>query len=168
VQIRRFVTAENTDGTAHVQMDVPVPDTDTVGSPAMVLWGWDAMPTLPIGPDQIGPEHTDRALFPPTGGASVNLVVFPPAGEEMGSAAEEDVANAGMVNEGGGNMHRTDTIDFLFVLEGEVVLLHPGADELTLRAGDFFVQNGAIHEWQNRRPEPCVMACLVLSTPRES
>jgi quercetin dioxygenase-like cupin family protein len=128
-------------------MDEAVPDTETV-APATVLWGWDAMPSLPIGSGDLEDEHTDRPLFPPSGGASVNLVVFPPA--DAGPSA----------------MHRTDTVDFLFVLEGEVVLRHPGCDDITLTAGDFFVQNGALHQWENLSDKKCVMACIVLATQR--
>jgi quercetin dioxygenase-like cupin family protein len=145
VKIRRFVTAEQADGGVLVRLDEAIPDTDTA-SPATVLWGWDNLPALPIRPDNLGPEHVERELFPPAGGASVNLVVFPPGG--------------------GGAMHRTDSVDFAFVLEGEVVLRHPGNEDITLRRGDFFVQNGAIHEWLNSSAEPCVMACVVLAAER--
>jgi hypothetical protein len=165
MKITRFVTAEVPGGGVHVQVDEVVPDTNTVASPAMVLWGWDAMPALPIAPDALGPEHTDRALFPPPGGATVNLVVFPPAGGQM-TASEDATEGLETDDDAESAMHRTDTIDFLFILEGEVVLKHPGCDDITLRRGDVFVQNGAMHEWQNRMPEPCVMACVVLATPR--
>jgi quercetin dioxygenase-like cupin family protein len=145
MKIRRFVTAEQADGGVLVQLDEAIPDTDTA-SPATVLWGWDQLPALPIRPDDLGRAHIERELFPSTGGASVNLVVFPPGG--------------------GGAMHRTDSVDFAFVLEGEVVLRHPGNEDISLRRGDFFVQNGAMHEWVNSSAERCVMACVVLATER--
>jgi quercetin dioxygenase-like cupin family protein len=145
MKIRRFVTAEQADGGVLVQVEEAIPDTDTA-APATVLWGWDQLPALPIRPDDLGAEHVERELFPSSGGASVNLVVFPPGG--------------------GGAMHRTDSIDFAFVLEGEVVLRHPGNDDITLRCGDFFVQNGALHEWLNSSAERCVMACVVLAAKR--
>jgi hypothetical protein len=167
VRIRRFVTAEQTDGGVHVQVDEPIPDTN-LASPATVLWGWDRLPSLPIGPDELGPSHVERGLFPPSGGASVNLVVFPPAGAAAAASDEIDLGDAGMVTaDEGGNMHRTDSVDFLFILEGEVVLRHPGNEDITLEPGDFFVQNGAMHEWENRSSAPCVMACVVLTTERD-
>ncbi len=154
MRIRRFVTAEKPDGSVHLRVDAAIPDTDTA-VPATVLWGWDAMPKLPIGPDDLGPEHIDRPLFPSGGGASVNIVVFPPAGAAPASSAEDTTA-----------MHRTDTVDVLFVLEGEIVLQHPGCDDVTLSRGDVFVQNGAIHGWLNRSDQRCVMACVVLAADR--
>jgi hypothetical protein len=168
VKIRRFVTAEKAGGGVLVRLDEAIPDTDTA-SPATVLWGWDQLPTLPIRPEDLGAEHLERGLFPPTGGASVNLVVFPPAGDAPVAEESLDMGDAGIVTaDGGGNMHRTDSVDFLFVLEGEVVLRHPGGtDDVTLRRGDFFVQNGAMHEWENRSADRCVMACVVLTTRRD-
>jgi quercetin dioxygenase-like cupin family protein len=51
--------------------------------------------------------------------------------------------------------HRTNTIDFVTILEGEVVL---GLDEkeLTLGPRDQVVQRGVWHSWENRGTEPCV------------
>lgn len=154
MRIRTLVTAEQPDGAVHLQVEDTIPDTDAA-VPATVLWGWDAMPSLPIGTGYLGPEHTDRPLFPPAGGASVNVVVFPPAGAVPASSAEDTAA-----------MHRTDTVDFLFVLEGEIVLQHPGCDDVTLARGDVFVQNGALHGWLNRSDQRCVMACVVLAADR--
>jgi len=152
VKIRRFVTAEQTDGSVLVRVDDAIPDTETV-TPATVMWGWDELPALPIRPEDLGGAYVERALFPAAGGTSFNLIVFPPAGDRFGADGDD-------------NMHRTDTIDFAFVLEGEVVLRHPGAEEVTLRRGDVFVQNGALHEWVNRSAERCVMGCVVVATQR--
>jgi hypothetical protein len=167
MQIRRFVTAADADGRIVVRADGVVLDTETSG-PVAVLWGFDDIPELPVGPGDIGPEHTERGLFPPLGGASVNLVVFPPVDEYVPHAEEIEMGEAGLVTpDDGGYMHRTDSIDLMLVLEGEVALRHPGiAEEVTLHVGDFIVQNGEMHEWENRSPRRCVMACFVLPARR--
>ena len=45
-------------------------------------------------------------------------------------------------------MHRTRTIDYAMVLEGEVVL-HLTDSAVTLRPGDTVVQRGTDHAWEN-------------------
>ena len=46
-------------------------------------------------------------------------------------------------------MHRTASIDYGIVLEGEITLILDDS-EVTLRAGDVVVQRGTDHAWANR------------------
>lgn len=46
-------------------------------------------------------------------------------------------------------MHRTDTLDYVIVLAGEIDCDLPD-DTITLRAGDVLVQRGTDHAWVNR------------------
>lgn len=59
-------------------------------------------------------------------------------------------------------MHRTDTIDYAILLEGEVTLILEGGEEKTLKAGDVVVQKGNIHAWHNRGEKDCLMACVMI------
>jgi len=52
-------------------------------------------------------------------------------------------------------MHRTLSIDYGVVLDGEIVLKLENGDEKTLRAGEFVIQGGANHQWINRTDETC-------------
>ena len=57
--------------------------------------------------------------------------------------------------------HRTDSIDYLVVLSGEIDM--ELADTVVhLKAGDVLVQRGTIHNWINRGPEPCVLAGVLI------
>jgi quercetin dioxygenase-like cupin family protein len=59
-------------------------------------------------------------------------------------------------------MHTSDTIDFEYVVSGEVDLELDDGATVRLRAGDTLVQNGTRHAWHNRGTDPCVVvACLV-------
>ena len=49
----------------------------------------------------------------------------------------------------GSPMHRTQTVDYGIVLDGEVVLVLDDS-ETVLRAGDVVVQRGTNHRWENR------------------
>jgi uncharacterized cupin superfamily protein len=57
-------------------------------------------------------------------------------------------------------MHRTLTVDYAIVLEGEIVaMLDEG--ETVLRAGDILVQRGTSHAWANRS-DRVARICFVL------
>ena len=46
-------------------------------------------------------------------------------------------------------MHRTESIDYGIVLDGQIVLLLDDS-EVVLEQGDMVVQRGTIHAWTNR------------------
>lgn len=58
-------------------------------------------------------------------------------------------------------MHRTTTLDYNIILEGEIWLL-TDTDEVLLKAGDTVVCRGANHHWQNRANVPCVSLFVLL------
>jgi quercetin dioxygenase-like cupin family protein len=57
-------------------------------------------------------------------------------------------------------MHRTETIDYIVMLEGEI---DRDMDDSTvkLRAGDIMVQRGTNHAWVNRSKGPARMAIVL-------
>jgi quercetin dioxygenase-like cupin family protein len=58
-------------------------------------------------------------------------------------------------------MHKTNTVDYIVVLKGEIyAILDKG--ETLLRAGDVFVQRGTNHSWSVRGSEPCVIAVVLV------
>ncbi|MGH8035279.1 MAG: cupin domain-containing protein, partial [Lysobacterales bacterium] len=58
-------------------------------------------------------------------------------------------------------MHRTETVDYGIVLEGELVLI-VDEGETTVRAGDIVVQRGTNHAWANRSDRPCRIAFILI------
>lgn len=59
-------------------------------------------------------------------------------------------------------MHKTHTVDYGVVLQGEVRLLLDEDETVTLRKGDLLVQQGTVHAWSNRGTEPCVIAFVLV------
>ncbi|GES57023.1 cupin domain protein [Aspergillus terreus] len=70
--------------------------------------------------------------------------------------------NLGLVKRGGsvcrvvdfapnqpGLMHRTQSLDYGIVLEGEVDMILDSGEKRRLQRGDIAVQRGTMHEWQN-------------------
>jgi len=47
-------------------------------------------------------------------------------------------------------MHRTESVDYGVVLEGEITLVLDGGSATTVGPGDLVVQRGTDHAWENR------------------
>ena len=58
-------------------------------------------------------------------------------------------------------MHRTETIDYAIVLEGEITMVMDRED-VVLRAGDVLIQCGTNHAWSNRSDKPAVVAFVLI------
>jgi quercetin dioxygenase-like cupin family protein len=58
--------------------------------------------------------------------------------------------------------HRTNSIDYAIVLEGEIDLELEGT-VAHLKAGDVVVQRGTIHNWTNNGEVPCVIAFVLVA-----
>ncbi len=66
-------------------------------------------------------------------------------------------------------VHRTDTIDYIVVMSGEIDMELETGEEVHLKAGDVMVQRGTVHNWINRGTAPCVAAfVLVHARPAEA
>lgn len=58
-------------------------------------------------------------------------------------------------------MHRTQTVDYGIVLEGEITMVLDRG-ETALQAGDVVIQNGTNHAWANRSGKICRMAFVLI------
>lgn len=52
-------------------------------------------------------------------------------------------------------MHKTQSIDYVYVIKGEVLLRLDSGDEQLLKPGNCVIQKGAMHTWHNLTTEPC-------------
>jgi quercetin dioxygenase-like cupin family protein len=58
-------------------------------------------------------------------------------------------------------MHRTETLDYAIVLEGEIDMLLDDED-VHLKAGDVVIQRGTNHAWANRYDKVCRVAFVLI------
>lgn len=109
-------------------------------------------------------------LHPPKNGTVFRTIVFMPEDPEVINNIDGKEAFAAMgashnVVEGGRHpyMHRTDSVDYAVVLQGEIwMLMDEEADDVLLKTGDVVVQRGTNHAWANRGTEQCVMAFVLI------
>src|SRR5262249_1734582 len=130
--IRRFVTGHDTGKVAKVIIEGPATNAKypSPGTVSTMIWCTDRMPAdIAVG-EQV--EDLGARIIgtpPPPNGTRFAVIDFPP-----GNAPR---------------MHRTETIDYVIVLEGEIEM---DMDDSTvkLKAGDVMVQRGTNHAWANR------------------
>ena len=169
--MRRVVTGHTSDGKSTIASDTEV---DVIrfsqlrGSEYYKLWGADEAPTFPD--DGSSPQYL--TYFPPVGGFRFVIFTIPPESvqqlEDLDLKAvleelEEKMPGAAKYFEKDSpGMHTTDTIDFEYIISGEVWLELDDGKEVQLQAGDTVVQNGTRHAWHNKGSEPCRMVvCLI-------
>lgn len=60
-------------------------------------------------------------------------------------------------------MHRTNSVDYGIVLEGELDMELDGGESVHLKAGDVVVQRGTNHAWLNKSDLPAKMAWILIA-----
>ena len=60
-------------------------------------------------------------------------------------------------------MHKTETIDYIILLKGEVTLLLD-EDEVDLKPFDVVVQRGTNHAWVCKGEEPALFIAVLIDT----
>jgi hypothetical protein len=63
-------------------------------------------------------------------------------------------------------MHRTDSIDYVIVLDGEIYLELDDRQEVQLHQHDVVIQIGTRHAWHNRSAKPVLLAVVLVGARR--
>lgn len=163
---RRVVTGHDAQGNSIILTDSEAPNSRTLvaagGLQRTELWETRAFPPSNAGVAD-GAEHTNT-LAPVKDGTMFRIIEFPPDSERLKNF--DPSAHFGRAADQSGKrhpgMHKTDTIDYVVVLSGEVYAVMDKG-EVLLRAGDSLVQRGTNHAWSNRSNKPCVIAFVMIS-----
>lgn len=147
-ELTRIVTGENADGkSARLFHGDDLQKLEFNGSKVYRLWETDAVPTfLPITSDR--GADAGNAYRDGFGGTSLYVADIP-----AGVAASKVP------------MHQENSLDYMAVLSGEIVLLLE-TEEVVMRTGDVLVQGGNLHGWENRAAEPCRLLVVALRAAR--
>jgi mannose-6-phosphate isomerase-like protein (cupin superfamily) len=163
---RRIVTG-NVNGKAVVQSDETLPayEFKTVpGYEHTLIW------VNPVTPDLSKEQRFDSypdSVVPGPGGASLHFVTFPPGSAFAdpsfdATAAQEEalVRLRGLADHFETEdpaMHKTNTVDYSVVYNGEIWMELDDSETVHLKRGDVVVQNGTRHAWRNKGTKPVTM-----------
>ena len=134
--LRRVVIGIDSDGKSYIQIDGPVPQ---LSGSSDLIWRTAAIPADNSCPEDAAVPYAMEHLH--DGGSNFISVTFPP---NMGPY-----------------MHATDTLDYLVVLSGQIVM-QLVAEEVVLNPGDLIVDRGVIHAWRNDTDQPATMVSVTL------
>ena len=142
--IRRLVTGHDTNGVAKVILEGPASNAKypSPGTVSTLIWTTDRTPAdISLGEkvEDMGARILGTA--PPAHGTRFAVIDFPPGNQA--------------------HMHRTETIDYVIVIEGEIEM---DMDDSTvkLKAGDVMVQRGTNHAWANRGDKRARLAFVLI------
>jgi quercetin dioxygenase-like cupin family protein len=142
--IRRVVTGHDACNVAKVIMDAPATNEKSAspGTISTLIWSTDCCPAdIAVGErvEDLGARIIGTA--PPANGTRFAVIDFPPGNP--------------------GRMHRTETVDYVVVISGEIDMDMDNST-VTLKAGDVMVQRGTNHAWVNRGKERARLAFVLI------
>jgi len=175
--IRRVITGHDRNGKAVVIMDGPAPNIVTSEhrpGGRTNMWRTTSAPANYGGAADEAAADVSFTLEPLPMGTNFRISEYPPEPPEStaqidGKQAFAEVGAAHRIVEGARHpfMHRTDTVDYAIVLEGEIDMLMDEED-VHLKAGDVVIQRGTNHAWANRYDTLCRIAFILIDAVDEN
>lgn len=146
VRTRRIVTGHATDGRSVVLDDRTIPHVRAVpGARFDEVWSTGAAPERLGAAPAREPTSMAERIGPPVGGSVIRVIEMAPLGRSGVRSP----------------MHRTRSIDYGIVIEGEVMLILSDS-EVVLGPGDVVIQRGTDHAWENRSRKSAKVAFVLI------
>jgi mannose-6-phosphate isomerase-like protein (cupin superfamily) len=163
---RRIVTGHDADGKAIALFDAPVQAKQRApGANGMtMLWTTTEMPLDASASNDRSLGHV--GVPPAANGTVFRIVDFAPTPKESHVDHHEILKTMGIDPATQGynrhfNTHRTRTVDYAIVLDGEIDMLLDDT-EVHVKAGDVLIQQGTNHAWVNNGTKPCRIAFILI------
>lgn len=170
---KRVVTGHDADGRAVIASCGPTASVFALqavpGTVFHELWNSSASPA--VLDNVADPTDKPLQLSPDPHGSVIRVVDIPPDSMQNQISAADAAAvfaEIGQCDAGTGDasarhrlMHRTETLDYGIVTEGEVWLVLDD-QEVQLKRGDVVVQRGTNHAWSNRTEAMARMVFILL------
>ena len=170
--MRRIVTGHNEKGKSIITLDGPPARSigEDVGG-LFELWNTD-------GEDINSTDNLDRAdqdiiLSPPSGGTKCRYFQINPIPEGLPETVLQDLAAEAFEKIGAAHhridtskhpaMHKTETIDYIILLKGDVTLILD-EEEIDLEPFDVVVQRGTNHAWVNNGTDPALLIAVLVDS----
>jgi mannose-6-phosphate isomerase-like protein (cupin superfamily) len=144
--VRKVVMGHDETGRTVIASDAQATTHKPGGDDGIVIYDiWETF-QAPTPIDALEPDPSDRPVNfrIPEIGTRVRIADMPPAGDRPAF------------------VHRTESVDAIMVLRGEITMLFDDGEEVVLRPGDTLVQRATNHAWVNRTSEPCRMLFIMI------
>jgi quercetin dioxygenase-like cupin family protein len=140
-QVRRVITGHDANGKAIAKIDEVVKNVreGRPGALAHAIWTTEGFPVNNDTQEDAGARPVQTTL---PGGTIFRVIEFKPGVQARN--------------------HRTDSIDYIVVMAGEIDMELDEGEQVHLKTGDVMVQRGTVHNWVNRGSEPCTMAVILI------
>ena len=144
--VRRIVTAHDAEGRS------------TLASVSMI----ESQPGKMQSSIEIANVWINETMLPVLDGADPTTKPFPMLPQNSGAVFRllELAPNTAP------HMHKTATIDYIVVTEGELTMLLEDGEELVMRPHDVMIQRATVHGWANRSTKLCRFATVVIDASK--
>lgn len=150
---RRIVTGHTPEGKSVVLSDGTPPNIRDRGTGVDFIEIWNTASTpAPIVAEEAEPTDGPLVTPPPALGTKIRFNDFHPGHIDKLPPRADGRHKM---------MHRTKSIDYGIVLEGEIAMILDDS-EVLLKAGDVVIQRGTDHAWENRSDTVCRMAFILV------
>ncbi|KAB2572677.1 Cupin RmlC-type [Lasiodiplodia theobromae] len=124
--VRRIVTGHNSTATAVIKDDAEIPGIPlSIGPSLTPLWATEELPADVSSPEDKGQLETGLV----NDGAILRILDVPPGAKFP--------------------LHRTISLDYVYVVQGEVTLTLDDGSRTKVKANDVVVQQATMHGWEN-------------------
>lgn len=176
--LRRIVTEDGGDGRSHILID---------GGPAKLLAVeeaglaeiWTAALTregLLAGDDRLSDENV--RLEPQRNAVKARWFAVAPEDPSKSAEEKESAAAFAFAAVGAAHarvdasrhpaMHKTDTLDVIVLVKGEVDMLLDNGEGKSLKPGDVVIQRATNHAWVNHGKETALLVAVLINARQEN
>lgn len=175
-QLRRIVTADSAKGRSSVMIDGGAAKVLAVDEAGLAeIWTAALGRGLLDGADRLAAE--DVRLEPGPGAVKARWFTVPPEAEGASDADREAQAAFAFAACGAAHarvdttrhpmMHKTDTLDVIVLVRGNVDLLLDDGEAKAMKPGDVVIQRATNHAWVNRGKETALLVAVLISSELE-
>ena len=168
--MRRIITGHNENGKSIITMDGPPARSigEDVGG-LFELWNTDGNEV--ISSDVIDRADDENILSPPSGGTKFRYFQIDPLPAGVPDDMLQEIAADAFEKVGAAHhrvdtsrhpaMHKTDTVDYIILLKGDVTLILD-EEEIDIKPFDVVVQRGTNHAWVNNGTESALLIAVLI------
>jgi mannose-6-phosphate isomerase-like protein (cupin superfamily) len=170
--MRRIVTGHNSSGKSIISIDGP--PARSIGEDVGGLFEiWNTDGNLIDTTDVVDRADIDIILSPPENGSKFRYFQINPTPEGVPIDIMQEIAADAFKRIGAAHhridtskhpaMHKTNTIDYIILLKGDVTLILD-EEEVRLEPHDVVVQRGTNHAWVNNGDEPALLIAVLIDS----